>query len=890
MTRVSRFPRHVVTRWLLIAVVCAAGSLMFDTGAAQTDADTPFAYSVREEWSLDARSLRDAYRRWQIGRIAADRLIAFPDSANTVAWLAQAGRLGDALDVVERVVTRHPTRIADALQSLNERMFEIQTDRSHGYQARLEGLIATARRALPSLDREDAATLDIALFSLETWLLPKRSDLETLRRAVLEKHDGTTASRLAAIDYTDFSVPLSDWIVSLDAIADREPGTIVAAKARYMKAFHLSRNDSTLVRQGGDPDPTERLMTMLAIVQDLESGRYPPCQWVQDAPDLAIGFFVYRPKISPANAARLLDGLRRFAVTHPSLLAAGDDDALPYLVTSKLPAIAAFLPDGAAAMERLFAELAREWRDKAAAPYLRARWLDLRQDDESRRLALAPRSVTHEADVRALLASAAALGGESPYARRALARLAEREFSDAVSLPAAQSHFLEYLRRFGTAEDAWLITLRLGQVEQAQGRHREAVKRFADVARTTSAAPMVRALAATYAARASEDAGEFASALPYYRAAAAAWTPDIGDTLALDPPRPLTAPPPDISDVLLSTNRAEVSRGDVDRRISELARALPADGGLELERGRWLMRRERPREAVPVLEGVSTRYPGGAAAADARDVVGRARLEAALALADASKASSDPQAALGELDTLSRGVFDANRGMAGILAATLTLLQGRNTEADARLTESLQRWVREAPLARTPESGSLEQDVLAIRDALFLPLGGAGLTGNWNGFAWPTISPPFVVAPSVLRVKVAGDDDWASVDVSRQPRGVTNAVFISSDDMAYLTRAVSRLGGTQRREPTAIMQVPNQPIGDAQTIIRWWNRFFPARPGHWAGFEIATYPAFFSIQFTDADRSRAVVPVTIGYAGADVILEKVNGVWAIKELVNRWVT
>jgi tetratricopeptide (TPR) repeat protein len=468
--------------------------------------------------------------------------------------------------------------------------------------------------------------------------------------------------------------------------------------------------------------------------------------------------------------------------------------------------------------------------------------------------------------------------------------LAEREFSDGASLQSAQAHFSEYLQRFGSADDAWLIGLRLGQVEQARGRHRDAVSRFADVTRGNAAAPIVRALAAAYAARASEDAGDFASALPYYRAAAAAWTPDIDDTLALDLPQPLDTPPADIGDILLATNPAEVSREDVDRRIRELARALPAEGGLELERGRWLLRRERPREALPVLERVASRYPRSPAGADARAVVSRARLDAALALADASTSSSDPQTALRELEALSRGAFDAYRGMAGILAATLTLLQGRSVDADAQLTGSLQRWVREASRMRMPASGSLEHDVLAIRDALFLPLGGKSLTGNWNGFVWPRTLPPFVVAPSALRVRVAGSDEWASVDVSRQPPGFTNAVFILPDDMAYLTRAVSRVGGTQRREPTAIMQVPNQPIGDAQTIIRWWNRFFPARPGHWVGFEIATYPAFFSIQFTNAERSRAVVPVTIGYAGADVVMEKVNGAWAIKEVVNRWVT
>ena len=128
------------------------------------------------------------------------------------------------------------------------------------------------------------------------------------------------------------------------------------------------------------------------------------------------------------------------------------------------------------------------------------------------------------------------------------------------------------------------------------------------------------------------------------------------------------------------------------------------------------------------------------------------------------------------------------------------------------------------------------------------------------------------------------------LDVSRQPPRLSNVVFISRDDIEYLTRTVSQLGGTRRREPTSVMQVPNQPIGGAQEIIQWWNRFFPARPGHWAGFEILTYPAFSSIAFTNAERTRALVPIAVGYSGATVVLEKTGRVWVMKELVNFWIT
>ena len=86
------------------------------------------------------------------------------------------------------------------------------------------------------------------------------------------------------------------------------------------------------------------------------------------------------------------------------------------------------------------------------------------------------------------------------------------------------------------------------------------------------------------------------------------------------------------------------------------------------------------------------------------------------------------------------------------------------------------------------------------------------------------------------------------------------------------------------------MQVPNQPIGGAREIIQWWNQYFPARPGHWSGFEILSYPAFSRIEFTNAERTQAQVPFAIGFSGSTVALEKVNGAWVMKELTgNFWI-
>jgi hypothetical protein len=245
---------------------------------------------------------------------------------------------------------------------------------------------------------------------------------------------------------------------------------------------------------------------------------------------------------------------------------------------------------------------------------------------------------------------------------------------------------------------------------------------------------------------------------------------------------------------------------------------------------------------------------------------------------------------LASLDAVAAEFTDATGGVAGVVAATMRFLQGRRDEANRGMTAALARWVRDgATQAPAPAAGSLEADVLAVRDAVFRPLGNAVLGTQWNAADWPKTLPRFVVALSTLRVKGPGLEP-RTVDVARPPAGLASTLFLSSDDIAYLTRAIARLGGTMRREPGSVMEVPNQPIGAAAEIVRWWDGYFPSRPGHWAGFEIQTYPAFGEVEFTNPARTRALVPLAVGYSGATAVLEKVNGVWTMKELVNFWIT
>src|SRR6185436_8530834 len=105
-----------------------------------------------------------------------------------------------------------------------------------------------------------------------------------------------------------------------------------------------------------------------------------------------------------------------------------------------------------------------------------------------------------------------------------------------------------------------------------------------------------------------------------------------------------------------------------------------------------------------------------------------------------------------------------------------------------------------------------------------------------------------------------------------------------------LRRTIVILGGSRRNDQKSVMATPNQPAGASQTIIKFWNRFFPMRPGHWGGWEFATYPVIRAIEFTNPERTKASVPVTIGYSGGTVLLEKIDGEWRMLAIVNSWIT
>ena len=86
------------------------------------------------------------------------------------------------------------------------------------------------------------------------------------------------------------------------------------------------------------------------------------------------------------------------------------------------------------------------------------------------------------------------------------------------------------------------------------------------------------------------------------------------------------------------------------------------------------------------------------------------------------------------------------------------------------------------------------------------------------------------------------------------------------------------------------METPNQPIGASVEILAQWKEFFPARPGHWGGWELKSYPQIGQIYFLDEERTRAKTAVTIGYSGCVVHLQKQEGRWVMVRLSHFWIT
>jgi tetratricopeptide (TPR) repeat protein len=864
----------------------------------------PDDYQKTSDWPQQVVMLEYVYHQTRLREEALRRLQSAPASLSTVAWLVRAKLTDEMLSVVRRIVDERPDQIAEAFDhvrgasELQQALRHTMRESSKQLRAQLDELVRGARVKLSGLTREQQAALIWRMRVLEQLVATQPADFrqraqaegEFARRFVAE-YQGTRAAALVEVDLIasapprrstpDRSRPREDSrLAALAEYAATHPGTDAAAMALHTRAYRVAHGGLNGSRS--EADHADRLVEVLRIVDELESGKYPRSRWTDGAARLVLEMSFYQAKLSAPDAERALATLLAFLRARPGLATdIAASHAYLHVLASTLPTIAAQTPAGEQAIERVFDELRPILPEPAILHLAKAH-----------RASYQDREVTGRVDDAAVARElkAAAEAGDGIWSRRAWIALAEHEIS-AGRLADARARYDAFARRHPDSDFAWMAAIRIGQIDYAQGKHEAAARLWLDTARRDrGGVPLARVIGPLYAAYAFEAAGAFDRALDAYREAVATWTPDLLDSFGDHGPLPLT-----IRDLRARPDKPPVmsKRTSLVRRVEELTAFLPLPGGRDLERGRWLLAQGRASDAIATLAAVVKEHAGTAAATEARVIWHRARLDAAIDLAAATRPGPDaaaPKEALDMLEALSAESFDAPVGIAGIASATLLKLHGRQSDAETRMRSVLHRWVKEGTRSTpAPAAGTVEADALAVRDAIFRPLGGEPLKPRWNAFDFPQRLPAFVAAPTALTVKVAGGEP-VHVDVSRQPPGLSNVIFIPADDVAYLSRLVTRLGGTARREPRAVMETPHQPIGGASAIITWWDTFFPARPGHWSGFEVLTYPAFSEIEFLDPARTRAHVPMTIGYSGATAVLEKIDGIWKVTSLVDEWIT
>lgn len=813
---------------------------------------------------------------------AAARLERAPAEVETVRALMRAGDREGLLQSLRLIVDEHPAQIAAALEAMEEALYEFRgdTEQVRRQAETLRQIVADGRRRLESQSIEDAARAERAFLTVESYLWIDRDDLSRRLRAFVDRYSGTEAALLAEVDLImEAQTPSPQMIDALDAFVARHPGTAAAAKAIYQKGFQYHTiNMLEYEPRGGDP--IRRFERVQAAVNELQRGRYPASEWTRKAPDLIGQFFIPQDAKIPSNSLeRLIDALETFARDQfKKPLDLNDRGVAQYAITSRLPELYALREDRTVGFERLLASLERSADARVAVQSLRASYY----------LNVPDRETSEERQARLSKAKAAfravADAGDSAQHRRALATIAAIEFEEG-DCSASLEVLREYTDRHPKTPWSWVALIRTGQCEETLGNTESAVEAFRRAAQTGTDVPPAQVLGHAYAGRLLEARGEIEPARDEYVHALEAWEPRLGQSYS-DYSRPGKA----LSDPFSrASDAAQITKTWLTEHSDRLTKALTRPGADLLEQARALLARGDFEAAGAAAGRYLAEHPEADLKAEARYLAHLARLERALVLANTERPGNDTARAEQMLDALAGEPHDFAVSAARVARATMRWMRGSDVmEQERELKAALANWHAHQQL-REPANG-IEVDLAEIRRAVFLPRGG-GVYGDerWNAFTWAEASTPYFIVNADLHVKLH-DGEMRQFTLAHALPAAAESLFLETGQIDLLKRIIVSLGGTRRAEPAHVMETPNQPIGGARQIVTFWNRFFPARPGHWGGWKLETYPVITEIHFTNAERTKASVRVTIGYSGGIVELDKEGGRWTARRLVGRWIT
>jgi len=820
----------------------------------------------------------------------AKRLLA-QNSAPPEAFkrLVGAGRPDDALLLLKRTLEAgNAEQTIAAMQALSETMYQFQQDQTRSYTETIRQLIVPARALVARLSREDAARLARQLLAIDASLERGQSPswAERLTKFVRD-YDGTDAALLAQVELLTLDPrQMLKRIADLDQFAKDHPGTNAGAKALFQEGFDLHVNVAVMGIEARGSDPTERLLRVAAIVKELESGKFPPSEWVGKAPSLMIGFFVSDtppPAYSQANLDRAIDAYTDFVRTHlrmPNELLSLDN-GLGYVVGSKLGNLFELKGDRPGGIERTLDDLEKAAPDPGAVQLFRALYY-ARQSSAGPEADRAAMAVKARAALAALAAAKRGTASRLALAYAAAFDYYQRDYARALP------EYQQFVTLYPSSSYAPVAALRIGECYEQTNDWPKAAAAYARAAASYPNEPFARVLGGAFASRALDALDRFEDSLVAATRALNSWDADYGFEYSI---RSSQAPLPRVT-TGPNADQLRVTRDALRERVSALERDLRRPGGRLLARARWQLEQNQFDEASKTLETFLQQQPKSPALAEAQTLRHRAQLESALDLAAVEGAHYDRTKAGAALDSITKEPFDSFVATAAVARAALLVTEGQSDDAEKLLAKTLDSWVAsQRELTARPPATAFDADIAEIRQVVFRPLGDLPVYGGngWNGFRFPNALPRFIVVRSDLAVKTP-DGQVSRHSVYQRFPDFDQVLMLTSEELSLVARLLHTIGGTKRRAPRQVMEVPNQPVGDSMQILSLFGRFFPAIPGHWGGWELETFPQVTQIEFVNAERTKANASVTIGYSGATVVLEKIDGKWRAIRLTNQWIT
>ena len=812
----------------------------------------------------DAEILR-AQRNGMVNTSLSARLKRDP-GISELADLLQQDRVDEAVQLLRSIIKSAPQNIPAAFKAVVEQSGRF-SDIARGYPESLQELVDSARTQLPRLSREDAARAERQLLLVDRSgpPNPQQGTADRLRRFV-EQYAGTDTALLTEVDVIQTGLPIRQQLNALDAIVRDHPGTVVAAKALYQKGFQLSSGNVYPDVEARGSDPTGRFLKVMAIVTELESGRYPPSEWVERAQSLVPNFFAYNPAYAPGSIDITLRGYQDFVKTHFAL---ADEYPLNtgagYIITTKMFDLFKQNGEGIAGVERVLAQLEREVADPSAVQFLRARFYVRSMDWEP----LSERPALYRKAVGSL--SQLATMGTAIHHRKALAALASLYFAEG-EYRSARAAFRKYLSAYPRTTWAWVAALRIGQCSEALGESAAAIDAHLKAATSYSTVPTAYVLGHAYAARNYEASGRFDHASREYEIALAGWNRDYGSVYSLHRTRNSRSNPPSV----VPDNPDVTSTGLADR-IAQLKTSLAAPGGPLLERGRWSVEHGHHADAIISLEQLLNQNPKSPLEQAARYLLHRARLAGALRLAGVDNETPSTAAALAQLKSLRNDPYDFGVCAAKIAAASMLFRTGAKVQADSQMRSALNEWFDYQRRQREGALDEIQKDIVDIRNIIL----------NMRARnPQQRSSDLFVVVNPDVSVSLRGTQRTRHT-VYHIVTTASRVVFLNKDQQRVLTDIVATLGNKPTREQAA-----------GTDILEFWNRFFQTElivggnvsedAGPRVVFE--TYPIIAELEFLNAEHTRAAARIDSRNQGGTIVLEKGPGGWTAKPMVNFWVS